>query len=285
MHTRNRYRQPYDLDKLARRVPQLSSFFVTTPDGRISIDFAHADAVRQLNRALLLCDYGLDFWDIAEDSLCPGVPGRLDYVHAIADILGLTIGTVSGLDIGTGSSLIYPILGVREYGWRFVATDIDPVSVRGAEAIVEFNQVLRGRVEVRRQPNPAAILRGIIRPTDHFTFTMCNPPFFASAAEAEASAKTKWTKLGRSGGTSQTFGGRNKELWTEGGEEAFVARMIRESKEYRKQVGWFTTLVSQEAHVAAAKRVLAKAAPTEQRVLQMTTGNKRQRILAWRWKA
>jgi len=32
---------------------------------------------------------------------------------------------VRGLDIGTGASAIYPLLGARVYGWSFLGTDID----------------------------------------------------------------------------------------------------------------------------------------------------------------
>ncbi len=283
MHPHNRYRRPYDIALLSERVPELRPFVIVTPDGRSSVDFTQADAVRALNRALLLSDFGLDFWDIPADSLCPGVPGRLDYIHSLADLLGEVKGPVTGLDIGTGGSLIYPILGVRECGWRSVATDSDAVSVRGAEAIVRFNSVLRGRVEVRHQAQPAHIFRGIIHPTDRFTFTMCNPPFFGSAHEAAASARTKWLKLGKRAETPANFGGRGNELWTPGGEEAFVGRMIRESQAFRSQVTWFTTLLSRATHLASMRRVLAKANVGEHRIIAVETGHKRQRLLVWRW--
>jgi hypothetical protein len=32
---------------------------------------------------------------------------------------------VRGLDVGTGASAIYPLLGARVYGWSFLGTDID----------------------------------------------------------------------------------------------------------------------------------------------------------------
>ena len=88
MHSRNRYRRPHDFTDLAGTVPQLSDHFITTPDGRTSLDFTDPGAVRLLNKALLLRDYGLQFWDIPEGSLCPGVPGRLDYIHAVGELLG-----------------------------------------------------------------------------------------------------------------------------------------------------------------------------------------------------
>lgn len=39
-------------------------------------------------------------------------------------------------DIGTGANAIYPLIGVAEYGWSFVATDIDADALRSARAIL-----------------------------------------------------------------------------------------------------------------------------------------------------
>ncbi len=36
------------------------------------------------------------------------------------------------------------------------------------------------------------------------------------------------------------FGGQQQELWCEGGEVAFIKKMIEESKGFAKQVMWFT---------------------------------------------
>jgi 23S rRNA A1618 N6-methylase RlmF len=52
-------------------------------------------------------------------------PGRLDYIHYIADLLQKQQRyhpkghTVQGLDIGIGANCIYPIIGNAEYGWSF----------------------------------------------------------------------------------------------------------------------------------------------------------------------
>ena len=51
-----------------------------------------------------------------------------------AMICGAVAVAVFGLavDIGTGASCIYPLLGRAQLGWRFLATDIDPASVAAA---------------------------------------------------------------------------------------------------------------------------------------------------------
>lgn len=41
--------------------------------------------------------------------------------------------------IGTGASCIYPLLGAKLNGWRFLATEVDEASVRYAKGNVQRN--------------------------------------------------------------------------------------------------------------------------------------------------
>lgn len=292
MHPRNRYDQPHDFLALAGVVPELKAHFTKRPDGHTSLDFTHPDAVRLLNKALLLRDYGLKYWDVPAGNLCPGVPGRLDYVHVVADLLARTQDAkqgerrkVGGLDVGTGASVIYPILAVREYGWRLVGVEVDATSLKVATAIVSFNPVLAKQVTLRRQPDPLAVFRNVIRPDDHFDFTMCNPPFFASAREATEAANKKWAKLGVAADrpAQLNFGGQANELWTAGGEPDFLRRMIRESVDFQDQVGWFTTLVSKKGYLKIAEKEFTRLGITNHEVIGIGQGGKIRRVLAWRF--
>ncbi len=295
MHPNNRYAGPHDFPDLAKHVPALAHHFITTPDGRTSLDFTSSDAVRLLNKALLLRDYGLKHWDIPKGNLCPGVPGRLDYIHALHDLLKNNKARTQdakkgnqdrtfGLDIGTGASLIYPILGLKEYGWRMVGTDVDATSLKVATAIAKFNPGLSNGIIVRKQPDQHAIFRNVILPNEYFDFTMCNPPFFESAEAANAAAKLKWEKLGVKTDNSPTlnFGGQANELWTEGGEPAFLRRMIQESTEYGEQVGWFTTLVSKKGYLKIAEQEFQRLGITESQTIGIGRGGKLRRVLCWR---
>ena len=49
------------------------------------------------------------------------------------------------------------------------------------------------------------------------------------------------------------FGGNANELWCEGGELRFLLTMIEESRNYRKNCGWFTSLVSKEKNRSILK--------------------------------
>ena len=300
MHPRNRYAGPHDFTALAAIVPELAAYFRTTPDGRTSLDFADPSAVRLLNQALLKRDYGLRHWDLPPDSLCPGVPGRLDYIHVLAELLGvpppdITQGprpqvrgkdknskAVTGLDVGTGASLIYPILGAKEYGWRFVGTDVDATSLKVAGAILRFNPGLGKSVELRRQPNSRSVFHNVVLRGEFFDFTMCNPPFFDAPEAATSAARKKWSKLGHPASPTLNFGGRPNELWTPGGEPDFLRRMIRESVDFAGQVGWFTTLVSKKGYLKVAEVEFGRLGISERRVIGIGQGGKRRRVLVWR---
>lgn len=301
MHPRNRYAPPHDFNALARIEPVLVEHFIVTPAGNTSLNFADPLAVRLLNKALLKRDYGLKFWDIPVGNLCPGVPGRLDYIHVLADLLGAPPQahqgsrpqvqgkdkkqTVWGLDIGTGASLIYPILASGEYGWRMVGTDVDATSLKVAGAIAKFNPVLKGKVSLRRQPDAKAIFRNVITPNDYFDFTMCNPPFFDSEEAVKTAARQKWEKLGtarEADSPTLNFGGRANELWTTGGEPAFLRQMIRESVDFAGQVGWFTTLVSRKGYLKIAELEFARLGIADFKTVGIGGGGKVRRVLCWR---
>ena len=87
LHPRNLHKNGYDFDLLTTEHPALLPFVITTPAGTKSIDFSDNKAVNTLNQALLKAHYNIDFWDIPEHNLCPPIPGRVDYIHYLADLL------------------------------------------------------------------------------------------------------------------------------------------------------------------------------------------------------
>ena len=259
---------------------------VSTPRGEASIDFTDAAAVQALNRALLKTFYGVSKWEIPSGSLCPPIPGRADYIHHVADLISPGRGAaVRVLDVGVGANCIYPILGRSEYGWSFVGSDVDPAALDSALRIVESNPGLAGGVELRLQASPGKILEGVVRRGEFFDAVLCNPPFYASLEEAEEAVRRKWKGLGRGAATGRNFGGRGGELWFPGGEAAFARRMIEESAALRKNVRWFTVLVSKESNLPAIGKALKKAGVAERRTIGMAQGRKASRIVAWTYSA
>ena len=289
-HPRNRFGGRYDFAALVRTCPDLARHVVAGPTDEDTVDFADPAAVLSLNRALLLHHHGLEHWDIPPGYLCPPIPGRAEHLHRIADLLSgdddapVPRGAaVSVLDIGTGANCIYPILGAAEFGWRFVATDIDPVAVRWAAELVAANRVLSGRVECRLQRDPGSVFDGVVRPGERFDLSVCNPPFHASAKEAASGTLRKLRNLGgvRPKVPVLNFGGRGGELWCPGGESAFIRSMVAESARRPGLCRWFTTLVSKQQNVAPVRSALQEARVAGSQVIEVGIGHKRSRIVAW----
>lgn len=202
--------------------------------------------------------YTIDYWSIPENYLCPPIPGRADYIHHIADLLGSCnngnipkTSQIKCLDIGVGANCVYPIIGNNEYGWAFIGSDIDPISIQSASKIIEMNSSLYGKIELRLQNNKNDIFSGIIRKDEHFDLTICNPPFHSSSAEAQSAALRKLRNLKHKKIIKPllNFGGKNNELWCKGGEEAFVRKMIQQSSIFSNSCFWFSCLISKQSNL------------------------------------
>ncbi len=288
LHPRNQHSEGYDFERLEAQTPELEAFTIPNPSGQTSIDFQNVAAVRMLNRALLKTHYDIDFWDIPAGYLCPPIPGRVDYVHYLADLLADSNNQeiprgrhVKVLDIGTGASLVYPLTGQSEYGWHFTGVDIDAGAIKSAKQICEFNKLA---ITVRRQHKRENIFRGAIQPKDRFHLTMCNPPFHGSIEKASQGTQRKWANLGKGHSTKLNFGGQNAELWCPGGEIKFIARMVEQSVEFSNQCLWFTSLVSKKDNLQPLHRILKRARVTEYKVVDMAQGQKTSRFIAWTYK-
>ncbi|MGJ8654178.1 MAG: 23S rRNA (adenine(1618)-N(6))-methyltransferase RlmF [Opitutaceae bacterium] len=287
MHPRNLHIGRYNFDELLEACSDLATYLKPNPAGDQTIDFEDPEAVLCLNRALLAKYYSVKLWMIPAGYLCPPIPGRADYIHHLADLIGEDLQKVRVLDVGVGANCIYPILGSQAYGWKFVGSEVDPQSMKSARAIIEANPCLRNKVRVVAQRDVSSIFKGVIRPGDRFNATMCNPPFHASAEVAEASTTRKVRNLSKarssSKQTAQNFGGQQNELWCAGGEVTFIKRMITESSEHSGQVGWFTSLVSKSEHLPPIEKALAEAGASEVKVVPMQQGQKQSRFIAWRF--
>jgi len=288
LHPRNKHRGRYDLRLLAKSCPELTPFIKLNDYGDESVDFFNPEAVKTLNKALLKTYYDISGWTIPSGYLCPPVPGRADYIHHIADLLAVngTIPTgvsVTVLDIGTGANCIYPLIGHSEYQWSFIGSDIDPVAIASAQHIIDENPQLEGKIALRLQSHPTHIFKGIIQPGERISITICNPPFHASAADALSGTTRKLRNLSHKKNVRSVlnFGGQHNELWCEGGEAAFVRKMILQSREFAGACTWFSTLISKESNLKGVYKALNEVQASEVRTIPMGQGNKRSRIVAW----
>lgn len=292
LHPRNRHQQRYDFPALCASSPELVAFMRLTPKGNRAIDFTDPQAIKALNRALLKHWYGIEGWDIPDGYLCPPIPGRADYIHHLADLLAsshhgvLPRGEqIQVLDIGCGANCIYPLIGHSEYQWQFSGADIEPASLASAQKILDANPALAAHIHLQHQPDPQCCFSQIIQPNDRYDLTLCNPPFHSSPEQMNKGNQRKWKHPGKWDGSALdsrlNFGGQSNELWCDGGEEAFISRMIRESVQFGAQVYWFTCLVSKQTTLTAIEPVLQEVAIQQRQTLNMTQGLKTSRFIAW----
>lgn len=304
LHPRNRHHGQYDFTRLVAALPELQPHVKRNPKGQATIDFADSNAVKLLNRALLKLHYGVGYWNIPDDFLCPPIPGRADYIHRLADLYSQSQGKKNRvkrmLDIGTGANCIYPLIAASQYHWQIVASDINRLSLDNARTILQHNPQLAAYIDLREQASELAIFDGIIQPGELFDVTMCNPPFHRSQQEAEQGTLRKNRNLAQNkqrkgmpkchpveqkktnnSGKQLNFGGKSNELWCDGGELSFVSRMADESRDFATQVLWFSTLISKSENVRPLKQKLEKLNAEQVKVVEMRQGQKVSRFVAW----
>ncbi|WP_319502022.1 23S rRNA (adenine(1618)-N(6))-methyltransferase RlmF [uncultured Draconibacterium sp.] len=290
LHPRNKNRKRYDLNALISSNPELVNYVRSNKYGDDSIDFSNPVAVKALNKALLNHYYGIKNWDFPDENLCPPVPGRADYIHHIADLLAennfgtIPIGDkITCFDVGVGASCIYPLIGVTEYNWKFIGSDIDPKSIKSANNIVNSNPSLNGKIECRLQKNRKNVFTGIVDSEDKIDCSICNPPFHSSFEDAQKGTRRKIKNLSGKKEKKPTlnFAGISNELICDGGESKFIHKLVIESKKFSKNCFWFSTLVSKQSNLKGIYKSLKAIEVNQIKTIPMGTGNKTSRIVAW----
>ncbi|MGR6874789.1 RlmF-related methyltransferase [Pseudomonas sp. HK3] len=237
MHSNNPHANGYDMQALAQALPELKPHLLRNKYDRLTINFSDALAVKLLNKALLKNEYGLQDWDIPPGFLCPPIPGRVDYLFHLQEYLEqhhffsankTAPSVVSGLDIGTGANVIYPLLANRSFNWHMVGSDIDDVALSSAKQNLDKNAQLDLSITLRKQSSNEHIFKGIIQADDYFHVTLCNPPFHESqqAAIAGSVRKNKNLNTNKKKRASNVkkidqtdalnFAGQSNELWCKG---------------------------------------------------------------------
>ena len=296
MHPRNPYRVPPDFVALSNACPALAPYLRHNQQNQqIQLDWSDTKALIELCRALLFCDFGVR-WTLPEQNLCPTVPSRLNYLLWIEDLLALsamsTSGQVTGVDIGTGASCIYPLLGVAHFGWKFIATELDPDSVVAARHNVSLNR-WQDKIEVRQvttsverrsaesclpsrlptsqttqDKHASPILCGVLQCGDDIQFCMCNPPFFDFDEMPLPNAATR---------PHARCAATQAEQFTPGGEVGFISQLVAESTQLREKVLWYTSLVGRKASLRPILRSLRAASVAHIRTTEIAQGQ------TWRW--
>ncbi len=288
MHTKNPYKSRYDLRSLGKSNPELKEFIVLNPLGEMTIDFSLSNAVYELNKAILISDFGLESYNLPKGYLIPPVPGRLDYLLYLNEFLSKKFkvdikNSMTGLDIGVGANAIYCILGAQYFNWKMVGSESESDALEIASENIKSTKKLKNNVEIRHQENKGFLLKNIIQENEHFDFTVCNPPFHSSKEKAEKASIRKRRNLegeNFQNDFSSNFEGQASELWCNGGEALFIKRLIKESVLFKNQVKVFSSLVSKSENIPAIEKQLKKV-KAEYEIIQMEQGNKKSRIIFW----
>lgn len=284
MHPKNVHNGTYDFAKLIQAYPVLRDYVFTNEYDSQTIKFANPQAVKALNTALLKAYHNIAYWEFSDQNLCPPIPSRADYLYYLQDLLKdspIKKKPIKILDIGTGASCIYPLLGNALFDWHFVASDIAEKALESAQHIISKNQ-LENKITLRKQTRKKQILTGIIQADDFFFATLCNPPFYKNKEEASKANLRKLRNL-KINTKTRNFAGNANELWYKGGEVAFIKNYSNESVHYQNQVYWFTSLVSRGENLPILYKHLEQIGAKTIKTITMEQGNKITRFIAWQF--
>ena len=99
---------------------------------------------------------------------------------------------------------------------------------------------------------------------------MCNPPFFDAEQEPEIDSNP-----------NTVCTATENELFTEGGEEAFVMQMIAESAVLQKQVRWYSSLLGRKVTLKTVRQVWTELEIRNTRVIELLQGRTTRWVVAW----
>nr|PVC53608.1 hypothetical protein MACL_00003628 [Theileria orientalis] len=233
--------------------------------------------------------------------LAPCVPNRVSYIRAVSGLLSMERNSsealenineeyssdrvlkgsqVVVLDIGTGASCIYPLVGVAENSWSFIGTDIDSLALEVAKKNIDLNG-LDGQIKLRLQSVGTLMFHKVLNSRDFVSLTVCNPPFHSSMEKTNVNPRTSSTgreselvfsvpqnaeqtieQLYMDSQENETASveGSLKHVFSEEeqGDAAFIEVMLKESKFYCHNVLWFTSLVAKLTSLKKIKALIQK---------------------------
>ncbi|KAH8876068.1 RNA N6-adenosine-methyltransferase METTL16 [Schistosoma japonicum] len=284
MHQRNIYKQRKpNFKELAAQFDFFDAVAVKDECGRVMLDFRTPSHLAALSKALLMKDFGLNV-NFPSDRLIPTVPLRLNYILWLEDLikdLKRFSGRINILDIGVGSSCIYPLLGSKKNSWRFFGTESDIRNFTLAKENVNNNN-LNESIKLFHIAENISSLDAVfgttghdeIEPPAYIHAVMANPPFFSDASDAIGSNTCRSLKRPLPKTISSAA---RHESQTTGGEVYFCMRLIRDSIRYSTRVGVFTIMLGKKSSVSSVRRILHKFKITQVSVYEMCQG----RIMRW----
>lgn len=92
------------------------------------------------------------------------------------------------------------------------------------------------------------IFKDAVKRNEVYDFSMCNPPFFESKMDDEKVAKALPPRNASTGNEG--------ELKIEGGEVAFVTKMVEESIDLKDQIKIYSTMIGRKADLIHLKKLI-----------------------------
>ncbi|CAG8748489.1 5485_t:CDS:10 [Cetraspora pellucida] len=278
MHPRNRYRNsPPDFAVLAFKYSSFYPFVHYTKEGKPYIDFKNPEAVRELTYCLLRNDFNLTL-SIPLDTLCPPIPNR--YLRDLANSANLKdlISTetkqdrsVYAIDIGTGASCIYPLLGCTlNKNWMFLATEYAETNVLRNNLDHRIT-VIHNKTDKKIMLSDEVLSNNSIK----FAFCMCNPPFYESQEQYEKGVEIKHSP------PLSVCTGASHEKITVGGEFQFIKDILEESLILRNKIRWYTSKIGRLETVNKIVRELKKNRIDNYVVTEFCQGQTRRWGIGW----
>ena len=290
LHSRNVFRiKPPIFKDLAEKYPDFRRNCYIGRGGKVSIDFKNLEAISTLSKVLLLEYFGLD---VELPTLVPRIPQRMNYILLIEDLLNANniSNNIMGIDIGTGSSCIFALLGAKINNWTVFGTEIDETSMVIAKENVKRN-LLEDKIHLVYSKQ-GTIFENIFEcSTEQFSFCMCNPPFFDVEEGEKRFLYNNPDNLiqnhflkdlmgNRSAPTSATIASAN-EMFYEGGEVGFIGKIVQESLIYKKQIRIFTSMIGKRNSIAPLKMLLSGLQDVQFNVYKLSQGKTQRWVIAW----
>lgn len=257
-----------DFKELAVSYPKLKEHF--NEFGKY--DFDRNGAVYDLSEAILKDSFEVDM-ELDRSKLCPRIPNRLAYIEWCKNLVAERYsmersrnecGNIVCVDIGTGSSAVYPLLGVLNdlfpgSNCRFIGTELDSNSITHALTQINKNKLtdVISLVQIDDSNDILRSLVDVIRANEKVYFTMCNPPFYQSIAELVEHSENKPRR------GNELIASELELVHEDGGEYGFVKKYIEQSLQLGRpfsdcwfscQIGLLSTMRALEQYLIELRR-------------------------------
>ena len=246
MHPRNPYKNhPPDFKELADLYPNFKDHVHVSKTGKAFVKFRNPEVVRDLAICLFEKDFNLKV-ELPDDRLSPTLPLRINYLLWLEDLLNCLSNSVNQLtilDIGCGSSCVYPLLGSKmNKMWKFIATEIDKKNILYATRNVKNNNLF-DKIEIKQVDRDDPLLGNF-----EFDVCMCNPPFFTRGVEQYASNRPI---------PNSSCAGYSSEIL--GGDFQYAERIFNESLKLKSQKLWYTIMLGKKSSFISLQKLLHHA--------------------------